>query len=535
MGLQNLHDFLQSGNVKGFFTYEQFWHYWDELHQKYPSYISEKYVVGKTFYGADMHGFYMGENMHHDKRAFSNKNIVFITALHHSREPLTVTMVLYMMLEILRERGVCGGVNETTMQSWKTFFETNIIFFIPMVNIDSYRFIANNWQGEHGKEVLMIRKNRNTSPKCSIYMGGVDLNRNYSFMFGHDEEGSSSDPCEEDYRGVSPFSEPETQAIRSYVDSHGTIVTAINMHTYGNAWVYPFNFVHDKDNLLMKKQKPKFYNFYNEFVHQMKEEHERATYGNAQSTVQYPTNGEAGDWITELYNVINLDVELGNLDKRSERFYPPKSIIPNILQFNFQVFRQFFWKHNIDIHLHQVTRNAEKKTFTFVLFNKSISALIDFKAQVKPQFVKRSRKLHKKLSLEEQPWHVIDFKKLLKKKKDRKLFNNASWSLQHAVSPDCKVVPENLTSSTNGIFQTTLSGRYYLILQFHFNDSEALHHLSGLNLNILFSNGDSKDFYFDSYATEIKAADQRVLLDVTGEVKPKKAKEPKTNKPVLFV
>ena len=40
---------------------------------------------------------------------------------------------------------------------------------------------------------------------------GVDLNRNYSFKFAYDEEGSVSDPCDEIYRGESAFSEPETR------------------------------------------------------------------------------------------------------------------------------------------------------------------------------------------------------------------------------------------------------------------------------------------------------------------------------------
>jgi carboxypeptidase T len=39
---------------------------------------------------------------------------------------------------------------------------------------------------------------------------GVDLNRNYGFKFGYDDDGSSSNPCAQDYRGAYAFSEPET-------------------------------------------------------------------------------------------------------------------------------------------------------------------------------------------------------------------------------------------------------------------------------------------------------------------------------------
>ena len=513
----NFHDFLQSGNVKGFFTYEQFWHYWTILREKYPQYITEKFLVGKTYFGDDMHGFYMGEEMMHDKPNFNNKNIVFITALHHSREPLTVTMILYIMLEILRERGVCHGVPEETTNKWKQFFETNVIYFIPMVNIDSYKFIGKNWKGEHSKEVLMIRKNRNVSPSCSIYRGGVDLNRNYSFMFGTNEEGSSSDPCEEDYRGTAPFSEPETKSIKDYVDSHDNIVTAINMHTYGNAWVYPFNFVHDSKNELLKKQKPKFYKFYEEFVHEMKNQHEDATFGNAQATVNYPTNGEAGDWITEIYNVIDMDVELGTKDKRSERFYPPISLLPGICQYNFNVFRQFFWKHNLLIKLNKVTRNPDLKTYTFILFNKSISSLKHFKAHIKPQFKKHSRKLLKKVPLEEQPWHVIHFEKLSKKNKknSRKLedSSNHHWTLKINASPSNKKVKSELKDTKNGEFEASLTGRHYLILEITFANKIDMDNFTGINLDIKFGydQSHSKEYYFDSYAGQTVTADQRLL------------------------
>ena len=67
----------------------------------------------------------------------------------------------------------------------------------------------------------MIRKNRNVDKSCSSVSGGVDLNRNYGYKWGLDNEGSSDDPCDEGYRGKAPFSEPETQAIRDWFE--GTV------------------------------------------------------------------------------------------------------------------------------------------------------------------------------------------------------------------------------------------------------------------------------------------------------------------------
>ncbi len=61
-----------------------------------------------------------------------------------------------------------------------------------------------------------------------------------------DESGSSSSPCREDYRGKYPFSEPETLSIKKYIDAHDNIISAMNIHSYGNDWIYPFNFTDDK-------------------------------------------------------------------------------------------------------------------------------------------------------------------------------------------------------------------------------------------------------------------------------------------------
>jgi carboxypeptidase T len=72
---------------------------------------------------------------------------------------------------------------------------------------------------------------------------GVDLNRNYDFMFASTDKGSSGDPCAEDFRGPSAFSEPETQAIRNLVENRkDKLIMAFNFHAFGNLLIYPFNY-----------------------------------------------------------------------------------------------------------------------------------------------------------------------------------------------------------------------------------------------------------------------------------------------------
>ena len=506
MSEADFHRLLKSGDIKGYLTSQQFWNYFTILQEKYPKYISTKVPVGQTYLGNPLFGFYLGKNMNNRDSSGPNKNIVFITGLHHSREPITVTMVLFLIIQILNELGVCGESTSHIANNWKLFFQNNVIFFIPIVNEDSYNFIADNWDGPHGKDVLMIRKNRNISAECDELSGGVDLNRNYSFMFALNDQGSSGNPCDEDFRGSRPFSEPETRAIKKFVETHSNIVTGINMHSYGNAWIYPFNFVHDSHNHLLERKKPKFFNFYREFVRDMMLKHETADYGNAEKTVQYPTNGEAGDWLTEMHNVINLDVELGNLDKRSEQFYPPMSIIPKICAYNFKVFRQFFWKHNIDLELHQVKRNMRKKTLTFVIFNKSISSLINFVAEIYPLFRQKKktklmhkfkRKKKKKLKLKK---HKLKYRKKIKRKyhlkKHRILSAEKKYTIYFATKANCNYRSADLKKADGRSIGGTLRGRYFLEIEFKFESEAELKAFHSINMDVHYGDGFTKKYEF---------------------------------------
>jgi hypothetical protein len=71
---------------------------------------------------------------------------------------------------------------------------------------------------------------------------GVDLNRNFDFHWG--ETGASTEPCEEIYQGSSPFSEPESKAVRDFISSHRNDIQAvITMHTYSQIWIHPYGHI----------------------------------------------------------------------------------------------------------------------------------------------------------------------------------------------------------------------------------------------------------------------------------------------------
>ena len=100
-----------------------------------------------------------------------------------------------------------------------------------MANPDGYQYTF-----EHER---LWRKNlRDNNGDGQTTVGdGVDPNRNFPNHWGWDEEGSSSIPSSETYRGPAPMSEPETQAMVGLLDRIG-FAFQVNWHSAGQWLLY---------------------------------------------------------------------------------------------------------------------------------------------------------------------------------------------------------------------------------------------------------------------------------------------------------
>lgn len=88
----------------------------------------------------------------------------------------------------------------------------------------------------------MWRKTRsvNHNSRCR----GVDPNRNWDFHWGG--KGTSSNPCDEIYRGTKPFSEVETRTIGSYIWTlKDRIKLYASLHAYSQLWLTPWGYTPD--------------------------------------------------------------------------------------------------------------------------------------------------------------------------------------------------------------------------------------------------------------------------------------------------
>jgi hypothetical protein len=161
------------------------------------------------------------------------------------------------------------------------------------------------------------------------------LNRNYGFKWGFkgSVDGSSNDPCKSDYRGVKPFSEPETQAMKHFIETNPLITSAMNFHAWGDLLIYPNSFDPDPNNKLLTKEKPKFLKIFQEFE-QNAPKLKKAVFGNAQKAVSYDSNGDSSDWMLYTHDIVALNPEVGNDTTYGDTFYiaDTKKNLPKVVR-----------------------------------------------------------------------------------------------------------------------------------------------------------------------------------------------------------
>lgn len=186
-----------------------------------------------------------------------------------------------------------------------------------------------------------LRKNRNIYSDqknvCDPDLQGVDLSRNYGFKFAYDDEGSSGDPCADDYRGPSAFSEPETQAMRDFLDKYPGIKLAINWHAYGNNMDMPYNYA-DENNSDFIDENPLAYQFLLNLAMAAPLD---MKLGNRAKTTNHKTNGEVSDYMFGEKGILAVSPEIGSSDFKSLTYYIeyPKTQLEMLSSHNKWVYR----------------------------------------------------------------------------------------------------------------------------------------------------------------------------------------------------
>jgi hypothetical protein len=205
-------------DMGGFPTLSEALAFMDSLHEAYPEITTARDSIGYTIESRAIWMMKISDNPEEDE----DEPEFFINSLIHAREPMGLEAALRFMGHLCENYGSDSEITDLV--------DNREFYFVPVVNPDGYEYnrqIAPNGGG-------MWRKNRNPT-------GYVDLNRNWGYMWGYDDEGSSPDPDDETYRGMAPFSEPETSALRQLIDSRNFTII-LNLHTYGDDFLYPWGY-----------------------------------------------------------------------------------------------------------------------------------------------------------------------------------------------------------------------------------------------------------------------------------------------------
>lgn len=291
---------FELGSMAGFFTYQEFLGHLDNMAALYPNLITVKQQIGnyQTAEGRPIYFVKISDNVSQTETAEPQ---VLYTAIHHAREPLGLSQLIFYMYFLLE-----NYATNTDVQNVVNNFE---LYFVPMINPDGY--VYNQTTNPNGGG--MWRKNRRNNGN-NVF--GVDLNRNYGYEWGG--TGASATPSNDTYRGTGPFSEPETQAMRFFIEEH-QFVTALNYHTYSDLLLYPWGYT-DTEQC----------EDHDEFIAISADMVKRNTLLNIQSSDLYPAAGDSDDWAygdtTNKPKVWAMTPELGT---EEDGFWPESDrIIP---------------------------------------------------------------------------------------------------------------------------------------------------------------------------------------------------------------
>ncbi len=311
------------GSMGGFYRLEEIYEEFARMQQFFPQAVAGPDTLGFSVEGRPLLGYRFSLGHRPDTLP-----AVLYTALHHAREPGSVTVLVYFLWWLLEQ--AAAGHPEA-----RALLQQRLLYVVPVVNPDGYAFNESRRPNGGG----MWRKNRRPNPDGSF---GVDLNRNYGPLAFWDapNNGSSLNPQAETYRGPAPFSEPELQAIRALCQRY-RFRLALHYHTYSNLLIYPFSALEREtpDSLL-----------YRLFAAVATRENLYSA-GRDLQTVGYAARGVSDDWFYDTTDggkpkVLAMTPEVGTI---VDGFWPPRERLLPQARENLWLNRQAAWSAGANI------------------------------------------------------------------------------------------------------------------------------------------------------------------------------------------
>jgi carboxypeptidase T len=264
--------------------------------------------IGKSVEGRDIWHLRISTDLANSRQ----KPAVIFMGGHHAREHLSIDVPLRLTQKLIEDFRAGDARVVRLIQSRE-------IHMIPMVNPDGAEFDISTGNYK------MWRKNRRHNHDGSY---GVDLNRNYGYQWG--TGGSSTNPRADTFMGPSPFSEPETQAIKNFVEQQDNATLLLSFHTYSELILYPWGHTYDaisdaRDLSVYRTMAQTMANWNN--------------YSPQQSSELYQASGDTTDWAFGTQHIFSFTFELDpQFSGGGWGFYPGPGVIPEVVRKNWEPF-----------------------------------------------------------------------------------------------------------------------------------------------------------------------------------------------------
>jgi carboxypeptidase T len=198
---------IQTGVNGEFHSYPELEQALMELAEAYPD-LARVYDIGDSLEQRNIYALKISGNVWAEEQEAS---VIFL-GCHHAREWISVE-VPFLLGKYLVENYDSNAEVRQLVDNCETWI-------VPLVNPDGLEYSIHFYR--------YWRKNRRDNRDGTF---GVDLNRNYDYKWGYDNEGSSPDSSSEVYRGPESFSEPEILAVRDLF-SQKSFQALVSYHNY---------------------------------------------------------------------------------------------------------------------------------------------------------------------------------------------------------------------------------------------------------------------------------------------------------------
>ena len=197
-------------------SYQESIDFFYQAQQQYPN-VFRVEVIGQTWEERDI----IAVTVSKDLETADVKPALFYTGTVHAREWIGIELSVGFAKYILEHIDYDPVLNEALSRA--------TLYMVPCGNPDGFEFSRTHFS--------FWRKNRRQNADGSF---GVDLNRNFSVGYVPNKNTLSNV-----YSGPQPFSEPETLALKNFVEDHANITIALDYHSQGNVFFPAHNFKHE--------------------------------------------------------------------------------------------------------------------------------------------------------------------------------------------------------------------------------------------------------------------------------------------------